>query len=191
MADFKPVQRRGRRNPSGGGGGNRGRGRGGNRGGGRGGRGGRGGGRGGRRGGHNAKVIGLSEEFILSVRERMLDFRESSDPELLFPSTLSPAERKYVHQACQDLGLASKSRGKKGVNRYLTVSRKVRPLSPRNNPPQPSPPLSPATSPPPHRVAATKSCTSSTSTSPPSLRSRSTLRSIQFLRPKRGKRHLV
>ena len=126
------------------------------------------------------------------MRERMLDFRESSDPELLFPSTLSPAERKYVHQACQDLGLASKSRGKKGVNRYLTVSRKVRPLSPRNNPPQqPSPPLSPATSPPPHRVAATKSCTSSTSTSPPSLRSRSTLRSIQSLRPKRGKCHLV
>jgi ATP-dependent RNA helicase DHX36 len=40
----------------------------------------------------------------------------------VFPPGLSPNERKFIHNICQELGLKSKSRGK-GDDRYLTVSR--------------------------------------------------------------------
>lgn len=99
-------------------------------GGGFGGRGGGGnGGRGGRGGRHNkvpSAAEGIDEEFQISVQRALQTFKTADDsPPLVFPGTLSPVERKFVHFVANQCGLASKSSGsKKGDNRQITVSRK-------------------------------------------------------------------
>ena len=77
--------------------------------------------RGGR--GFQRKAVGLDEAYRIAVRKRLEQFRDSDDPELVFPPGLNPNERKFIHNVADELGLKSKSRGK-GESRYLTVSRK-------------------------------------------------------------------
>ncbi len=83
------------------------------------------GGRGGRgRGGKRpALAVGISEEVRLAITNALSHFRdESADEFLKFPHTLTPQERKFIHDQCAQLGLISKSFGSKQA-RQLRVSR--------------------------------------------------------------------
>ncbi|KAG8185460.1 hypothetical protein JTE90_019719 [Oedothorax gibbosus] len=66
----------------------------------------------------------VGEEFQIAIHITVKNFLQTEDlKEYQFPSSLSSAERAYVHRYCQSLGLKSKSRGQ-GVTRFLTVYKK-------------------------------------------------------------------
>ena len=66
--------------------------------------------------------MGISETFRMAATKALETFRdESADEYISFPHTLTPHERKFVHDMCGDLGLQSKSHGK-GQARQLRVS---------------------------------------------------------------------
>ncbi|XP_023236112.1 probable ATP-dependent RNA helicase YTHDC2 [Centruroides sculpturatus] len=70
------------------------------------------------------KKICVGEELQIAVTLILQKFRlKEEQKEFEFPSSLTSAERAYIHRYCQHLGLKSKSRGK-GANRYLTVYKK-------------------------------------------------------------------
>mmetsp|Transcript_1991 Transcript_1991/g.4024 ORF Transcript_1991/g.4024 Transcript_1991/m.4024 type:complete len:263 (-) Transcript_1991:662-1450(-) len=65
----------------------------------------------------------VNEAYKIRIDRELEGFKSSSASEYKFPSDLTNTERRYVHEACGKMGLASKSRGK-GEARYLTISRK-------------------------------------------------------------------
>lgn len=70
------------------------------------------------------KKICVGEELQIAVTLILQKFRlKEEQKEFEFPSSLTSAERAYIHRYCHHLGLKSKSRGK-GANRYLTVYKK-------------------------------------------------------------------
>eukprot|EP01031_Cornospumella_fuschlensis_P046471 gene46471-56906_t len=69
-------------------------------------------------------MSGIGEERQIALKQQLIKFRESVDNELVFPSTLSNLERKYIHRVATELGLVSGSVGK-GADRFITVQRKV------------------------------------------------------------------
>lgn len=66
----------------------------------------------------------MDEEFRIDVQRALAEFRASAEDSITFPSTLSAAERAFVHYSCSQLGLVSKSHGK-GEARQLRVTRRV------------------------------------------------------------------
>ncbi|XP_022100852.1 probable ATP-dependent RNA helicase YTHDC2 [Acanthaster planci] len=70
----------------------------------------------------SSKEVG--EEVKIAVSIAVKEFRhDEGKKELEFPSSLSNAERKYIHLLAQSVGLKSKSKGK-GASRYLTLYKK-------------------------------------------------------------------
>jgi ATP-dependent RNA helicase DHX36 len=111
--------RGGGRNSGGGGVGRGGRGRGGASGGGSDGKnaGNSGGGRGAGGG------TGVREEMRIRFTKQLTALRDDDVEEVVFPSTLTNIERKFLHQLSDELGLRSKSHGV-GENRQITVRKR-------------------------------------------------------------------
>ena len=67
---------------------------------------------------------GTREELKIAVNVAIERFRQDEDQkEFTFPSSLTSAERAYVHRYCQKFGLKTKSRGQ-GSQRSLSVFKK-------------------------------------------------------------------
>ena len=72
---------------------------------------------------------GTREELKIAVNVAIERFRQDEDQkEFTFPSSLTSAERAYVHRYCQKFGLKTKSRGQ-GNQRSLSVFKKEREIS--------------------------------------------------------------
>lgn len=68
--------------------------------------------------------ICVGEEFRIAVTLTLEKFRyDAEQKEIEFPSSLTAAERAYIHRLCLTMGLASKSKGS-GMARFITVSKK-------------------------------------------------------------------
>jgi HrpA-like RNA helicase len=87
-------------------------------------------GRGGRANTTNAKAgngpvssSSVDETMRINFTRQLLKLRDDSVKEVVFPSTLSNIERKFLHRLSEELGLKSKSHGK-GDDRKITVSKK-------------------------------------------------------------------
>eukprot|EP00929_Paragymnodinium_shiwhaense_P014677 TRINITY_DN122613_c0_g1_i1.p1 TRINITY_DN122613_c0_g1~~TRINITY_DN122613_c0_g1_i1.p1 ORF type:complete len:374 (+),score=81.88 TRINITY_DN122613_c0_g1_i1:56-1177(+) len=75
-------------------------------------------------------VENFNQQFVADVHEKLKDLKASDDVEYIaFPTTLTAAERKYVHQAAKQLGLFSRSCGE-GLERSLQVHKEVAALPP-------------------------------------------------------------
>jgi hypothetical protein len=61
---------------------------------------------------------GTPEGQLLAVLRR---FQSGTETAMEFPASLSKAQRKFAHNEAQRMGMKSKSVGKEGVNRRLTV----------------------------------------------------------------------
>lgn len=68
------------------------------------------------------KAGNIGEEVRIAVKLQLKKFLEDpSATECEFPSSLFAEERAYIHNMAKEYGLRSKSRGKNGVNRAVTV----------------------------------------------------------------------
>ncbi|KAK3929267.1 3'-5' RNA helicase YTHDC2 [Frankliniella fusca] len=68
------------------------------------------------------KSVNIGEEVRIAVKLQLKKFLEDpSATECEFPSSLYAEERAYIHNMAKEYGLRSKSRGKNGVNRAVTV----------------------------------------------------------------------
>lgn len=76
--------------------------------------------RGGRGRGRDPDTRPVDEAKELELKQRLEDFRASSETELVFEAALSNHDRALLHKECRKHGLSSKSRGK-GANRTLSV----------------------------------------------------------------------
>ncbi|KAJ1522358.1 hypothetical protein ONE63_002650 [Megalurothrips usitatus] len=64
----------------------------------------------------------IGEEVRISVKLELKNFlSDPSQTECEFPSSLTSEERAYIHNAAKEYGLRSKSKGKNGLNRAVTV----------------------------------------------------------------------
>ena len=87
----------------------------------------RGGDRGGGGGGNqrNLKVFeNVDEDFRIREKKKLEDFRDGriKEEQIIYSNTLTNHERRYIHALAGQLGLVSKSYGKKNTpSRYLTV----------------------------------------------------------------------
>lgn len=71
------------------------------------------------------KHFPIAESVSIALKIQLDKFiSDDNETELKFPSFLSAQERGFIHETVVKLGLKSKSRGK-GVNRYLTVYKRV------------------------------------------------------------------
>ena len=78
------------------------------------------------------------EEFVIQVQQALgsLSRGDLSEPEIVFPTTLTSEQRKFIHDVARAKGLFSKSRGKeKNGTRYVSVSleKKSRETEPSNS----------------------------------------------------------
>lgn len=64
---------------------------------------------------------GVTEEFLMRVREIVQNFADSDKERLVFSIDFQNDERKAIHNICRDLGVRSKSKGK-GEERYLCIN---------------------------------------------------------------------
>ena len=78
---------------------------------------------GGGRGGVSEHTI--REEMKISFTKQLTRLREDTVDKVVFPSTLTNIERKFLHKLSEELGLKSKSHGKEGVDqgRQITVTK--------------------------------------------------------------------
>ena len=80
-------------------------------------------------GGFFLREKGTREELKIAVNVAIERFRQDEDQkEFTFPSSLTSAERAYVHRYCQKFGLKTKSRGQ-GSQRSLSVFKKGKEVS--------------------------------------------------------------
>ncbi|XP_050669842.1 3'-5' RNA helicase YTHDC2-like isoform X6 [Leptidea sinapis] len=71
------------------------------------------------------KHFPIAESVSIALKIQLDKFlTDENETELKFPSFLSAQERGFIHETVAKLGLKSKSRGK-GVNRYLTIYKRV------------------------------------------------------------------
>lgn len=67
--------------------------------------------------------MSISEEKRVAYTKLLRDLRDSVSDKVVFDSTLTSDERKFVHKISQDFGLKSKSQGK-DEKRFITVTKK-------------------------------------------------------------------
>lgn len=65
----------------------------------------------------------IGEDRQIALKQQLLQFRESDQTELAFPSTLTNLERKFIHKTATELGLISNSSGI-DEKRFITVRKK-------------------------------------------------------------------
>ncbi|KAL0870333.1 hypothetical protein ABMA27_005350 [Loxostege sticticalis] len=71
------------------------------------------------------KHFPIAESVSIALKIQLDKFlSDENETELKFPTFLSAQERGFIHETVAKLGLKSKSRGK-GVNRYLTIYKRV------------------------------------------------------------------
>lgn len=67
--------------------------------------------------------MSISEEKRVTFTKLLRDLRDSVSDKVVFDSSLTSDERKFVHKISQDFGLKSKSQGK-DEKRFITVTKK-------------------------------------------------------------------
>lgn len=73
--------------------------------------------------GGGKKSDAVEEDRRIFFQQQLLAFRESTELETSFPSSLTSTERKFIHRIVTELGLTSKSSGV-GENRHITVRKR-------------------------------------------------------------------
>lgn len=66
----------------------------------------------------------VDEQLRIMFTRQLQKLRDDLEDEVVFPSTLTNIERKFLHKVAEELGLSSKSTGI-GENRKITVTKKT------------------------------------------------------------------